>query len=276
MLHIFVLIKQVPKSQNFKIDKSSGTLIREGVENIVNPDDLNALELGLNIREEYGGEVTAMTMGPPQAKTALREALAMGVDHAILISDPQFAYSDTLQTTLVLKEAFEKIQDYDVIITGRETADSNTGQVPYQLSEALDIPLITDIFSFDFEGNLFKCQRNFGHESQNIEVKLPVLLRVGRYFNNPRHIPLLGIKKAFEKDITEFDFDTFNCPSYLDGCNKSPTQVTEIEKYYPERKNQFIKGTVKKKTQKIIEIMKEHGIERIWTGEKSQEVSTNE
>lgn len=274
MLRIFVLLKQVPKSQNLKIDKSSGTLIREDVENVVNPDDLHGLELGLSIREEYGGEVTAMTMGPPQAKTALREALAMGVDHAILISDPQFAYSDTLQTTLVLKEAFETIQNYDVIITGRETSDSNTGQVPYQLSEALDVPLITDIFSFEFEDDRFKCQRNFGHESQDIEVQLPVLLRIGRYYNTPRHIPLLGIKKAFEKDINVFDFNTFNCPTYLDGCNKSPTQVKEIQKYYPQRKNQFIKGTTKEKTQKIMEVMKENGVERIWTGEENQEADT--
>ncbi len=277
MLRIFVLLKQVPKAQSLKIDEGTGTLIRKNVENIVNPDDLHGLELGLNIREQYGGEVTAMTMGPPQAKSALREALAMGVDHAILICDSQFAYSDTLQTTLVLKEAFETIQDYDVIITGRETSDSNTGQVPYQLSEALDIPLITDIFSFQFEEHVFKCQRNFGHESQNIQVRLPVLLRVGRYFNTPRHTPLLGIKKAFEKDITVFNFDTFNCPAHLDGCNKSPTQVREIERFYPERKNQFIKGTFKDKLEMIVEIMKENGIERIWTGEGSKtEVNSNE
>lgn len=266
MLKIFVLIKQVPKAQNLQIDKKSGTLIRQNVENIINPDDLNALELGLNIKEKYNGEVTAMTMGPSQAKVALREALAMGVDHAILICDPQFAYSDTLQTTLVLKEAFKKIKEYDVIITGRETSDSSTGQVPFQLSEALDVPLITDIFSFEFENTTFKCQRNFGHESQNIELKLPVLLRIGKHFNEPRHIPLSGIKKAFDKKIEIYDYQCFNCPSEIDGCNKSPTQVVSIEKFYPKRKTQFIKGTISDKTQKIIDIMKEHGIERIWTG----------
>ncbi|MBD3211893.1 MAG: electron transfer flavoprotein subunit beta [Candidatus Lokiarchaeota archaeon] len=266
MLKIFVLIKQVPKTQNLQIDKTSGTLIRENVENIINPDDLNALELGLNIKKRYKGTVTAMTMGPPQAEIALREALAMGVDHAILICDPQFAYSDTLQTTLVLREAFRKLKDYDVIITGRQTSDSSTGQVPFQLSEALDIPLITDIFSFEFQNGLFKCQRNFGHESQNIELKLPVLLRIGKHFNEPRHIPLLGIKKAFDMKIERFDYDCFNCPSEIDGCNKSPTQVVSIEKFYPKRKNQFIKGTITDKTNKIIELMKEHAIERIWTG----------
>lgn len=266
MLEIFVLLKQVPKSQNLQIDKETGTLIRENIENVINPDDLNGLELGLRIKGVYGGEVTAMTMGPPQAELALRESLAMGADHAILISDPQFAYSDTLQTTLVLKEAFEKIQDYDIIITGRETSDSSTGQVPYQLSEALDVPLITDIFTYEFNENLFKCQRNFGHESQNIEVELPVLLRIGKPFNRPRHVPLLGINQAFEKQIEIIDFETLNCPSYLDGCNKSPTQVVKTEKFFPKRKNEFIKGTIRDKIDKIIDLMKEHGIEKMWTG----------
>ena len=141
MVKIFVLIKQVPDTNNLQINRSSGTLIREGIDNVINQDDFYALELGLSLREKYGGEVTAITMGPPQAESALRECLAMGVEKAIHVCDPIFAYSDTLQTTLVLKEVFDKIKDYDVIITGTKTSDSSTGQVPYQLSEALDIPL---------------------------------------------------------------------------------------------------------------------------------------
>ena len=101
MLKIFVLIKQVPSLQNLEIDKRTGTLVREGVDNIINPDDIYALELGLSLKEQYGGEVTALTMGPPQSEFALRECLAMGVDDAILITDKQFAYSDTLQTSTV-------------------------------------------------------------------------------------------------------------------------------------------------------------------------------
>ena len=147
MLKIFVLIKQVPKTHNLEIDKTTGALVREGIEPTINSDDLYALELGLSLKEKYNGVVSVMTMGPPQAMLALRECLAMGVDHAILISDKRFAYSDTLQTTLVLKEAFDKIKEYDIIITGSQSSDASTGQVPYQLSEALDIPLITDIFT---------------------------------------------------------------------------------------------------------------------------------
>ena len=266
MLKIFVLIKQVPDLHNLEIDRHTGTLIREGVENIINPDDLYGLELGLSLKEQYGAEITAITMGPPQVEFALRECLAMGIDHAILISDPIFAYSDTLQTTLVLKEAFDYIKEYDILITGSQTSDSSTGQVPYQLSEALDVPLITDIFSMEIKNNEFYCHRNFGHESQHIQTELPVLIRTQRHFNEPRHISLKGIKNAFEKEIEVYNFDTFNCPNYLDGCNESPTRVIKTEKIMIQRKNEVIEGSVKDKLDRLIQIMKEHGIERIWTG----------
>ncbi|MBN1801138.1 MAG: electron transfer flavoprotein subunit beta/FixA family protein [Candidatus Lokiarchaeota archaeon] len=273
MINIFVLIKQVPETHDLQINRATGTIIRDGIENIINQDDLYGLELGLSLKEKYGGQVTAITMGPPHAESALRECLAMGVDHAILLSDPVFAYSDTLQTTLVLKETFDTIKDYDIIITGTKTSDSSTGQVPYQLSEALEIPLITDIFSLDIDNknNLLMCHRNFGHESQNIEVELPVLLRINRYFNEPRHVSLSGIKKAYSKEIEVIDYRCLNSPSCIDGRKKSPTRVIKTEK--PEqlvRKKSFIEGTTTVKVKKIIELMTEHGIERIWTGSHSR------
>lgn len=267
MVNIFVLIKQVPRLKDLHIDHQTGTIIRDSAKNIINPDDLFSLEFGLQLKEKYGGTVTVMTMGPPQAEAALREALALGVDDAILISDRMFAYSDTLQTTLVLKETFDTIKNYDLIITGSHSSDSSTGQVPYQLSEALDIPLITHIFSLEIEGTTVKCHRNFGHESQNIEVQFPVLIRVIRHSNEPRHVPLLGIKQAFEKELTTFDFNKLNCPEYIDGCNKSPTKVIKTVQVTHERKNEFIEGTVSEKIEKLIAILKEYGVERLWTGQ---------
>jgi electron transfer flavoprotein alpha/beta subunit len=206
-------------------------------------------------------------MGPSQAESSLRECLAMGVDKAIHICDPIFAYSDTLQTTLVLKEAFDNIKEYDIIITGIKTSDSSTGQVPYQLSEALDIPLLTDIFSMDIKNDRMECHRNFGHESQNVEVKLPVLLRVGRNFNEPRHVSLLGIKKAYKQDVKILDYKSLNSPMEINGTAKSPTRVTKTEK--PEdihRKKEILEGNTTEKVHKIIEIMQDHGIEKIWVG----------
>ncbi len=267
MVNIFVLIKQVPKLKSLRVDRRTGTIIREGVKNIINPDDLYAMELGLSLRERYGGEVTVMTMGPPQAESALREALAMGVDNAIHICDKMFSYSDTLQTTLVLKEVFEDIKEFDIIITGCQTSDSSTGQVPFQLSEALDIPLITDIFTMEINNKTFKCHRNFGHESQNIKVELPIMIRVIRHYNKPRHISLKGIKKAFEKKTKFMDFDSLNCPEHIDGCNKSPTDVVKTVEIKHERKNEFIEGTTTEKVQQLISIFRDRGIERIWTGQ---------
>jgi electron transfer flavoprotein beta subunit len=267
-LKIVVLIKQVPSYGNLEIDKSTGTILRDGIENIINPNDLYSIELGLNLKEKYNAIVSIMTMGPPQAEFALREGLAMGADHAILISDPRFAYSDTLQTTLILKEAFEIIKDYDIIICGSQTSDSSTGQVPFQLSEALEIPLITDIFTLEIENHIIKCHRNFGHESQNIEVELPVLLRTVSHFNNPRYVSLSGIKKAFEKKIQIFDFKTFNFPEYIDGCNKSPTRIVKIEKVEIKRKNNILEGSVNEKIQSLIQIMKENGINNVYSGQK--------
>jgi electron transfer flavoprotein alpha/beta subunit len=268
MLKIFVLIKQVPNLHSIEINPKTGTLYREGIENIINPDDLYGIELALTLREQYNGIITVLTMGPPQAEFALRESLAMGADKALLITDKQFAYSDTLQTTLVLKETFNKIKNYDIIITGSQTSDSSTGQVPFQLSEALDIPLITDIFNYEIKGNIFTCHRNFGHESQNIEVCFPILIRVRRHYNKPRHISLKGIKEAFKKDIEIIDFNTLNCPEYLDGCNKSPTKVVRIEKMTFKRKNEIITGNVNEKVQQLNKIMQEHSIEKIWTGNR--------
>ncbi len=262
-LKIVVLIKQVPSYDNLEIDKSTGTILRDGIENIINPNDLYSIELGLNLKEKYNAIVSIMTMGPPQAEFALREGLAMGADHAILISDPRFAYSDTLQTTLILKEALEIIKDYDILICGSQTSDSSTGQVPFQLSEALEIPLITDIFTMEIENRIVKCHRNFGHESQNIEVELPILLRTVSHFNNPRFKSLLGIKKAFEKKIQILDFKIFNSPECIDGCNKSPTKVVKIEKVEIKRKNNILEGSVNDKIESLIQIMKEKGINNV-------------
>lgn len=267
MVNIYVLIKQVPRLKDLQIEPSTGTIIRESDKNVINPDDHYALELGLQLREKYGGKVVAVTMGPPQAEFALKEAIAMGVDDAILISDQIFAYSDTLQTTLVLRDAFQKcIQDHDLIITGSRTSDSSTGQVPYQLSEALDIPIITHIFTMEIDGNKFKCQRNFGHESQNIEVEMPVMIRIIPHYNEPRHVSLLGIKQAFEKDIQIIDFNALNCPDEIDGCNKSPTKVIKTVKIEHDRKHEFIEGKTGEKLDQLIALMKEHGIEKLWTG----------
>ncbi|MCK4614965.1 MAG: electron transfer flavoprotein subunit beta/FixA family protein, partial [Thermoplasmata archaeon] len=141
-MNIIVCIKQVPDTTDVKIDQKTGTLIREGVPSIVNPDDKHAVEEALKLREKFGGSVTALSMGPPQAEDALREVSAMGVDEMILLSDRSFAGADTWATSYTLGEAVKKI-GFDLVICGREAIDGDTAQIGPQLAEHLRVPQIT-------------------------------------------------------------------------------------------------------------------------------------
>ena len=128
-MNIAVCLKQVPGTTRVKIDSETNTLVRQGIENITNPFDTYALEEGVRLKERYGGKVTAISMGPPQAEEMLREAIGTGADEAILLSDRAFAGADTLATSYTLSRAIDKVQDYDLIICGRQTIDGDTGQV---------------------------------------------------------------------------------------------------------------------------------------------------
>ncbi len=147
-MNIVVCLKQVPDTNEVKIDPVKGTLIRDGVPSIINPDDKNALEEALILKENNGAKVTVISMGPPQAKDALREALAMGADEAILISDRAFAGADTLATSYALATAIKKI-DYDIIFAGRQAIDGDTAQVGPEMAEHLNIPQITYVEKVD-------------------------------------------------------------------------------------------------------------------------------
>ena len=142
-MNFIVCIKQVPNTTQVKIDPKKGTLIREGVESIVNPEDLIATEAAVQIKEKHGGEITAISMGPPQAKEALQEVLAMGVDKGILLTDKAFAGADTLATSYTLGQCIKTIGKFDLIICGRQAIDGDTAQIGPQVAEFLNIPQIT-------------------------------------------------------------------------------------------------------------------------------------
>src|SRR3989304_295947 len=139
-MNIIVCLKQVPGITEVKIDPQTNTLVRQGIKNIVNPFDSYALEEGVRLKERYGGRVTAISMGPPQAEEVLREAISTGADEAILLSDRVFAGADTLATAYTLASAINKIQKYDLVICGRQTIDGDTAQVSPELSEMLELP----------------------------------------------------------------------------------------------------------------------------------------
>ena len=179
MIRIIVCIKQVPITDRVSFDwKNGGVLIRDNVESIMNPDDLHAIELALQLKEQYGGEIVAISMGPSQAEEILREALAFGVDKCVLITDEKFKGSDTLATTKILYNSIMKLGKFDIIMTGFKTIDGGTAQVSYQLAERFNIPHITKIHKIEIKDNTVIVDRLYGHEYQKVKTNLPVLLSV--------------------------------------------------------------------------------------------------
>jgi len=186
-MKIIVCIKQVPDTTEVRIDQKTGTLIREGVPSIINPDDKSGIEAALVLKEKYGAHITLLSMGPDQAELALIEGLAMGADRAILLSDRAFAGSDTWATSLALAYAIKKI-DYDVIICGRQAIDGDTAQVGPQIAEHLSLPQVSYVTSIEKEENSLKVKKVFEDFSQNIRIKMPCMITVLKEINQPRYM----------------------------------------------------------------------------------------
>jgi len=184
-----VLVKQVPDTHNIHGDvmKEDGTINRSALPAIFNPEDLNALEMALQVKERYGGQVTVLTMGPATATEVLREALYRGADHVVLLSDRRFAGADTLATSYTLKCAIEKLGQYDLVFCGRQAIDGDTAQVPPQTAEKLGIPQITYAETIvNLEGDEIVVERVFPLGKEMVKCKLPCLLTVVASANRPR------------------------------------------------------------------------------------------
>ena len=196
-MNIIVCIKQVPDTANVKIDPQTNTLIREGVESIINPFDMYAIEEAVRTKEKLGGSVLAVTMGPPQADAALREAISMGVDEAVLVSDRAFAGSDTWATSYTLACAIKKIGKFDIIFCGKQAADGDTAQVGPGVSMHLDIPQVTYVKKIEeVTPDHARVERMTEEGYEVIEVPLPVLFTVVKEINEPRIPSLKGKMRA--------------------------------------------------------------------------------
>ncbi|BBO91822.1 electron transfer flavoprotein subunit beta/FixA family protein [Desulfosarcina ovata] len=190
-MEIIVLVKQVPDTTNVKLDPKTGNLLREGLTGIINPEDRHALEAAVHIKETMGGKVKVLSMGPSQAVDACTEAIGMGADEAILLSDRAFAGADTWATAFTLGKAVERIGKFDLILCGRQAIDGDTAQVGPQLADYLDIPQVTyvqDIETMNETCTTVKRQLENGYE--RIECQLPALLTVIGTLNRPRHAHL--------------------------------------------------------------------------------------
>lgn len=223
-MNIVVCLKQVPDTTEVKIDPKTGTLIREGVPSIINPDDKNALEEALALKEKVGAKVTIISMGPPQAEVALREAIAMGADEAILISDRAFAGADTLATSNALAGALKKL-DYDIVFAGRQAIDGDTAQVGPEIAEHLNIPQITYVEKVEVEGDSLKVQRAWEDGYEVIKVKTPVLLTAIKELNEPRYMHMANIFETYKKEIKVWSAADIDVDRSLLGLAGSPTKV---------------------------------------------------
>ena len=226
-MKIVVCIKQVPDTVEVKIDPKTGTLIRDGVPSIINHDDKTGIEAALQLKEQLGGTVTVVSMGPPQADVALREALAMGCDEAYLVSAREFGGSDTYATSGILAAALKKV-GYDIVITGRQAIDGDTAQVGPQIAEKLGLPQVSyveEVIEATEEYVVVKRQYEDGYHI--IKIKTPCLLTAIAELATPRYMSVRGIVEAYEAEIKVLGFEELKDALELDmiGLKGSPTNV---------------------------------------------------
>lgn len=229
-MNIVVPIKQVPETSNVKMDPVTGTMIRDGVESIINPLDLYAIETAIQLKEEQGGKVTAITMGPPSAEKALREAIAMGCDEGVLVSDRKFSGADTWSTAYVLVNAVRTLGGVDLVIAGERATDGDTGQVGPAMASALDLPLATYISRIDkVEPGCLTVERLVEDGYETLEVDLPALLTVVKEISYPRLPTLRGKQKARATDLPVLTAADLAVEEAKLGLKGSPTRVVKIE-----------------------------------------------
>ncbi len=249
-MNIIVCIKQVPETTEVRINPETNTLIREGVKSIINPFDAYAIEEGVRLKEKFAGKATAITMGPPQAEAILREAISMGIDEGILLSDRAFAGSDTWATSYALSAAIKKIGAFDLIICGKQASDGDTAQVGPGISAHLDVPQVTYVKKIEeVKDKLARVERMTEEGFEIIEVPLPALITVVKEINTPRLPSLKGMMRAKQAKIIHWKASDIEADSNCVGLAGSPTQVVKIFTPLPRVGGQMLKG----ETQEIIE-----------------------
>lgn len=224
-MKIVVCIKQVPDTTEIKINPVTGTLIRDGVPSIMNPDDKGGLELALQLKDQFGAHVTVITMGPPQADDILREALAMGADRAILLTDRKFAGADTLATSNALAGALRTL-DYDIVITGRQAIDGDTAQVGPQMSEHLGLPQVSYVAGLEYDGKqTLRIKKETEEGYMILEAQTPILLTVLASAYKPRYMNVQGIVEAYNREVEILTADKIDVSEEKLGLKGSPTKV---------------------------------------------------
>jgi electron transfer flavoprotein beta subunit len=257
-MNIIVCLKQVPGTTQVKIDPQTNTLIRQGVASILNPFDAYALEEGVRLKERYSGKVTVITMGPSQAIDMLREAISVGADQAILLSDREFAGSDTLATSYTLAQAVKKVGEYDLVLCGRQTLDGDTGQVGPEISQMLGLPFIAYVSKVEEAANgILRVQRMVDDGHEVVETALPAVITVTKEINVPRLPSLRGMAKSKSAQIPTWTANDIAAQKNSVGRVGSATVV--VKTFVPERvrRGQVLKGTVEEQVAALVGNLRE-------------------
>ena len=225
-MNIVVCIKQVPDTTEIKLDPVTGTMIREGVPSIMNPDDKSGLEMALELKDKYEANVTVITMGLPQADAILREAMAMGADRAILLTDRKLAGADTLATSNALAGALRTL-DFDLLVMGRQAIDGDTAQVGPQVAEHLDLPQVSYVENLEFDGTTFTLKKWLEDGYQIVEVESPCVITVLSSANQPRYMRMRGIMEAYKREVEVWGCDKIDVDESKLGLKGSPTRVAK-------------------------------------------------
>jgi electron transfer flavoprotein alpha/beta subunit len=256
-----VCVKQVPDTSGKVAVNPDGTLNRASMQTIINPDDMNAVEAALKLKDETGCKVLVITMGPPPAEGMLRELLAMGADEGILVSAREFGGSDTFATSQILAAAIHKIglEQSDVVFCGRQAIDGDTAQVGPQIAEKLDLPQVSYVAELHKENDVIVCKRMLEDGYMIIETKTPCLLTCIKELNTPRYMSMTGISECFDKPVTVLDFEALKNEPLIEvdtiGLKGSPTNI--FKSFTPPQKGvgMMLEGAGKETTDKLASLL---------------------
>ena len=261
-LHIIVLVKQVPNTAEVKIDPKTGSLIREGVESIINPEDRHGLEAALVLKETHGGRVTAVSMGPPQAVDALTEAMGMGVDEAVLLTDINFAGADTWATANTLALCLEKLKPFDLVIAGRQAIDGDTAQIGPQVAEGLGLPQATYVRDMTVSGGRLIVERVVEAGIEKLEMPLPALVTVLEGGREVRYPFVPALLAACDPKSKIRVMNAADIGARVDAIGLAGSFTNVVKTFSPKtgREGEDIEGSPEEMAKALLERLRSHNL----------------
>ena len=265
-MKIIVTVKQVPDTSGKVAVNPDGTLDRASMQTIINPDDMNAVEAALSLKDELGCKVVAFTMGPPPAEGMLRELMAMGVDEGVLVTAREFGGSDTYATSQILAAALSTlgVEKDDIVMCGRQAIDGDTAQVGPQIAEKLHLPQVTYAADIQKDGDTITVKRMLEDGYMTIKVQTPCLLTCIKELNEPRYMSVGGVFEAYGKPMTTYDYEALKDDPLIDattiGLKGSPTNI--FKSFTPPQKGvgMMLEGDGKETCEKLASILAEKHI----------------